>query len=122
MLRILSLLLLLPLCALAQSTEPDTTIEVQPDGGTPTGIEEPAESLIIERIERERAAEDNRSVLIAHKRNYFLPLTWASNPNDAPYESESTGAGESLENFEAQFQISLKLPIAEGIFTDNDLI
>ena len=45
MFRILGLLLLLPLCALAQSVETSSTSEVQPDSGTQTEIEEPAESL-----------------------------------------------------------------------------
>jgi len=120
--RILGLLLLFPLCALAQSVETDTAIEVQPGSSTSSEIAEPTGSLLIERIERERSVDDNRSVLIAHKRNYFLPLTWASNPNDAPYESENRDNNESLDNFEAQFQISLKLPIVEGIFADNDAI
>ena len=122
MFRILGLLLLLPLCALAQSVETSSTSEVQPDSGTQTEIEEPAESLVNERIERERAVGDNRSVLIAHKRNYFLPLTWASNPNNEPYQIEGSDSEESLDNLEAQFQISLKLPIAEGVFTENDAI
>jgi phospholipase A1 len=120
--RILGLLLLFPLCALAQSVETGTAIEVQPGSSTSSEIAEPTGSLLIERIERERSVDDNRSVLIAHKRNYFLPLTWASNPNDAPYESENRDNNESLDNFEAQFQISLKLPIVEGIFADNDAI
>ncbi len=122
MLRMLSLLFLVPLCAMAQSVETSTTIEVQSDSGTQTEIEEPNGSLVIERIERERAVDDNRSVLIAHKRNYFLPLTWASHPNNEPFEANGNDSGEELDNLEAQFQISLKLPIAEGVFTENDAI
>jgi phospholipase A1 len=122
MFQLLGLLLLLPLCALAQSVETSNTSDVQPDSGPQTEIEEPAESLVIERIERERAVGDNRSVLIAHKRNYFLPLTWASNPNNEPYQIEGSDSEESLDNLEAQFQISLKFPIAAGIFTENDAI
>ena len=122
MFRILILLLLFPLCALAQSVETGNTTDVQPDSGTRTEIDEPVESLVIERIERERAVDDNRSVLIAHKRNYFLPLTWASNPNNEPYEINGNDPDDLLDNLEAQFQISLKLPIAKGVFTDNDAI
>ena len=120
--RILSLLFLIPLCAQAQSAEPGTTIEVQPDSSTSTEIEGPTESLVNERIERERAVSDNRSVLIAHKRNYFLPVTWASNPNNEPFETVSNSSDEELDNLEAQFQISIKLPIAKGVFTENDAI
>jgi phospholipase A1 len=122
MYRILSLLFLIPMCVQAQSVEPAAAIEVQPDSSTSTEIEAPTESLVIERIERERSVEDNRSVLIAHKRNYFLPVTWASNPNNEPFEAASDNTDEELDNLEAQFQISLKLPISEGVFTDNDAI
>jgi phospholipase A1 len=122
MLRMFSLLFLVPLCAMAQSVETSTNIESQSDSGIQIETEKPTGSLVIERIERERAVEDNRSVLIAHKRNYFLPLTWASNPNNEPFEAKSNNSGEELDNLEAQFQISLKLPIAEGVFTENDAI
>ncbi len=66
MLRILSLLLLLPLWALAQSAETGNTTEVQPDGETRTEFDESAESLVIERIEREPSVDENRSVLSTH--------------------------------------------------------
>ena len=82
----------------------------------PAEAVEPRESLVIERIERERSVDDNRSVLLAHKRNYFLPVTWAADPNNEPYENPGNNVDESLDNLEAQFQISLKLPIAEGVF------
>jgi len=88
----------------------------------PAEAVEPRESLVIERIERERSVDDNRSVLLAHKRNYFLPVTWAADPNNEPYENPGNNVDESLDNLEAQFQISLKLPIAEGVFTDSDAI
>lgn len=78
-------------------------------------------SLVIDRIERERAVDDNRSVLLAHRRNYFLPLTWANDPNNDPFEN-SGDFDQSLDNYEAQFQISLKLPLAEGIFSEHDAI
>jgi hypothetical protein len=43
---------------------------------------EESDSLVKERIERERAVQDNRSVLLAHKRNYVLPLAYSNDPND----------------------------------------
>ena len=90
----------------------------------PETIEDPESdgSLVKERIERERRVDDNRSVLLAHRRNYFLPVTYAKNPNSEPFQVDSGNFDEELDNFEAQFQISLKLPIAEGIFNDQDAI
>ncbi len=79
-------------------------------------------SLVIERIKRERAAQDNRSVLLAHKRNYILPLTYASNPNDDVFEPGSSDYGEDLDNLEIQFQLSLKAPISEGLFNEQDVL
>ncbi len=80
------------------------------------------DSLVIDRIKREREAQDNRAVLLAHKRNYILPLTYASQPNDDAFEVGSSDFGEDLDNFEIQFQLSLKAPIAEGLFTEEDAL
>lgn len=118
MFRIFSLLLLLLPCiqiwAAETAAEPDYDVQVESDAQD--------ESLVIDRIERERAVNGNRSVLLAHRRNYLMPVTWASDPNDRPFRDAGIDNGESLDNFEAQFQISLKLPIAEGVFSDHDAI
>lgn len=121
MLRILSLFLLLLLCTATPAVASAADAEAE-DTESPAETGAQDDSLVIERIERERAVDDNRSVLLAHRRNYLLPLTWASDPNDAPYQDAGVDAGESLNNFEAQFQISLKLPLAEGVFNERDAI
>jgi phospholipase A1 len=99
----------------------DTTEQPGSGGETEPVKADQSESLVIERIERERAVQDNASVLLAHRRNYFLPVTWARQPNNAVFENDSD-FNESLDNFEAQFQISLKLPLAEGLFSENDAL
>ena len=86
----------------------------------PESSDEEAESLVLERIERERAVQENRSVLLAHKRNYILPLTYAKHPNDDVFEVGSSDFGENLDNTEVQFQISIKAPLAESLFTAQD--
>jgi phospholipase A1 len=101
--------------------ETDTTAPSQAGSATEPANVGQGDSLVIERIERERAVQDNASVLLAHRRNYFLPLTWATNPNNAAFENDSN-FDESLDNLEAQFQISLKLPLAEGLFTESDAL
>jgi phospholipase A1 len=110
-LRSFSLALLLLASSLAMSAETDE----ESSYGNP-------DSLIVERIRRERAVKDNRSVLIPHRRNYFLPLTWASQPNNAAFQNIGSGIAESLDQLEAQFQISLKVPLAEGLFTPADAL
>ena len=79
-------------------------------------------SLVKERLERERRVADNRSVLLAHKRNYLLPLTYAVSPNDDVYESGSSDLGTDLDNLEIQFQLSIKAALAEGLFTEHDVL
>ncbi len=80
------------------------------------------DSLVLERIERERAVQDNRSVLLAHKRNYVLPLAYSNDPNDDVFEPDSGDFGADLDHLEVQFQLSLKAPIAEELFTPEDAL
>ena len=94
------------------SDEPAEGTVQDPDSG----------SLVKERIERERRVQDNRSVLLAHKRNYLLPLTYSPDPNDDVFDQGSSDFGEDLDNFEVQFQLSIKAALAEGLFTDNDAL
>jgi phospholipase A1 len=115
------MLLLLILCLPVWAEETDNAV-VDPAVDVQVESDSQDESLVIGRIKRESAVDDNRSVLLSHRRNYLLPLTWAYNPNDRPFEDAGIDNGASLDNFEAQFQISLKLPIAEGVFSDHDAI
>ncbi len=80
------------------------------------------DSLVIDRLEREREVQDNRSVLLAHKRNYVLPLAYANRPNDDIFEAGSSDFGEDLDNLEIQFQLSLKSAVAESLFTEQDAL
>lgn len=110
-LRPYSLALLILASPLAMAVEPD-----------PGPSEEETESLVLERIERERAAQDNRSVLLAHKRNYVLPLAYSNDPNDEVFEPDDSDFGVDLDHLEVQFQLSIKAPIAEGLFTEQDAL
>jgi len=105
----LGLLLLASPMALSQETGEETSAE-NPD------------SLVLDRIRREREVMDSRSVLLPHRRNYVLPLTWASQPNNAPLQGINNGADEVLDQLEAQFQLSLKVPLTEGLFSSADAL
>ena len=108
----------------------ESTIEPQLDSGAAEAIEDTGAveqgenqgSLVKERLERERRVQDNRSVLLAHKRNYILPLTYARDPNDDVFAEGSSDFGQDLDNLEMQFQLSIKAALAEGVFTDYDAI
>jgi len=97
------------------------SVSAQDDTGDPASEDETS-SLVIERIERERAAQDNRAVLLSHKRNYVLPLTYANQPNNEVFEAGSSDFGEDLDNLEIQFQLSLKAPLAEDLLLDGDVL
>jgi phospholipase A1 len=88
----------------------------------PAAGDEDSGSLVIDRLQREREVENNRSVLLAHRRNYILPLTYSPEPNDDVFEAGSSDFGEDLDNLEIQFQLSIKAALAEGLFTDSDAL
>ena len=60
-------------------------------------------------------------LLTAHRPTYILPITYNSSPNQAPFLD--AGQGELLEEVEAKFQISFKLPLWRNPFgiDDSDL-
>ncbi len=96
--------------------------ETSSDETRDASTDESIDSLVVDRLRRERKAQDNRSVLLAHKRNYFLPLTYAENPNDDVFDSGSSDFDQGLDKFEAQFQLSLKSILAQGALTDSDAV
>ena len=75
------------------------------------------------RQAREEVSKENRNVITPHKRNYILPISYVSHPNNnsfAEYE-DLTGEknDESLDNLEAKYQLSIKVPIFDD-FSDED--
>ncbi|MEE4186131.1 MAG: phospholipase A [Gammaproteobacteria bacterium] len=88
---------------------------------TDTGMPD-EKPLLVERMEREREAQRSRSVLIGHKRNYLLPVTYNTRPNNAPFAASDSDVlqGERLDRWEATFQISLKFTLADNLLTDDD--
>lgn len=81
-------------------------------------------SLLLERLRRERAAEGIRSLLTAHRRNYFMPATYVSSPNHDPFEdiAGNVAIADEIDDVEAKFQISLKFSLAESLLTRRDRI
>ncbi|TQF72372.1 phospholipase A [Pseudoalteromonas luteoviolacea] len=79
-------------------------------------------SQLDKRIARERVTEENRNVLTPHHRNYILPVSYIKNPNNRPFNrfmEKGDQEGEPLDNVEAKYQISLKLPLYHD-FEDKD--
>lgn len=75
--------------------------------------------LVSDRFQREHEVEDNRSVLLAHKRNYILPVTYMKHPNNDPIADIVEDADDTLDNAEATFQLSIKTRLAEDLFTES---
>jgi phospholipase A1/A2 len=74
------------------------------------------------RILREKANKDNPNVITSHKRNYLIPFSYVNQPNNLPYVNANPEANNSLDNFEAKFQLSFKAPIRESILKKDDML
>ncbi|MEQ6886278.1 phospholipase A [Salicola sp. Rm-C-2C1-2] len=66
---------------------------------------------------REHLFSDS-SIFQPHRRNYLLPISWISSPNQAPETPTYSPKphGETLEQEEAKFQLSFRLPLLTGVF------
>jgi phospholipase A1 len=73
------------------------------------------------RIAEEQASE-NRRALIPHLRNYLLPATYTTSPNEKPVPPAFTAfyPDEDIDKVEMKFQLSLKYQFAKSAFMRND--
>lgn len=72
-----------------------------------------------ERIERESQTALKPFVLTPHKPNYFLPVSYNPSPYEEPFQNLPGGLDYSLDDVEIKFQLSLKVPLAVGMFGDR---
>ncbi len=68
-----------------------------------------------ERLRQENGAKSSRFAILAHKPNYFLPLSYVPSQKNHAYDSFAGRAGE-LDNLEVKFQLSFKIPLYEDLF------
>lgn len=70
----------------------------------------------------ERLTETNRRALTPHQRNYLLPTSYVSSPNEKPVapEFQAFYPDENLDNIEVKFQLSLKYRFASDVFLPED--
>ena len=77
---------------------------------------------ISKRFLSERQTQWNRHSITAHKQNYILPYTYSDKVNRDAYEAFG-GWKEDLKNYEAKFQLSIKVPLtSEPIITGSDAL
>lgn len=72
-------------------------------------------SPIEKRFAIENLAENFPFLLVPHKRNYVLPITYNPSPNEEPYKDDNL----ELDPAEVKFQLSIKARMAEKIFNDD---
>ena len=71
---------------------------------------------IDERIVYEKQASSNPFAILPHKPNYILPFTY-SKPREEPYGDLLQG--ESFDDVEVKFQISIKFLVSENLFAED---
>jgi phospholipase A1 len=75
-----------------------------------------AAGIVEKRLALERYSHDNPFVLTPHRPNYLLPLSYTTNPNQQLFRQFGNG---ELQRSEVEFQLSLKVLVAENLLGDN---
>lgn len=76
--------------------------------------------VISQRITNERSTEFEPYIITPHKINYFLPVISTNAINKKAYQTKN-GYEENLEDIEAKFQLSIKVPLnSHSMFIDGD--
>lgn len=78
---------------------------------------------LVEKIQTEDMAADSPYILLPHRPNYILPLTYQTKPSDEEQDQviehytddPAAGEGNSYEHLEAVFQFSLKYRLSTGL-------
>lgn len=78
-------------------------------------------SVVDSRLQQEFSAQERDYFLTAHRPNFILPVAYNSKPNNEPFLAIDPDAPE-LDKTEAEFQISIKFPLARDLWGDNDLL
>lgn len=77
------------------------------------------ESIVKKRLEEESLSSMSEFAITPHKPNYFLPLTYDDNVNQANQDIASPGSNVNLQKVEAKFQLSFKVPLVKRFLIDN---
>ncbi|PSF12263.1 phospholipase [Marinobacter fuscus] len=78
-------------------------------------------AMVDSYLSSEQAIFSFAGSFITHRPNYLLPVTWVENPNARPISPRlgEIGYDYDLENEEAKYQISFKVPLLTGIFDER---
>lgn len=73
-------------------------------------------SALTRRLVLEKSQSNNPFVFLPHRPNYFIFSNNMASPNQAPFDAAYPDDDNSFQPWESKFQISLKLPVARGLF------
>jgi len=78
-------------------------------------------NIVDNYITAEKALFSFSGSFISHRPTYILPITWVEDPNSTPTNPRlgATGYDYGLENEEAKYQISFKVPLLTGLLEDR---
>jgi phospholipase A1/A2 len=92
---------------------------VTPKEGHQHTVETSEFYLLHDRLTMEALNRSNRFILMPHKRNYLLPISYSSTPNNEPYSNTDTTVPYLLNSTETDLQLSVKILMHENIFANN---
>ena len=88
----------------------------EPAQDTPDASGQPPQGLVRQRLAEDRIAAERPFSVIAHRPNYFLVAAYNAEGWSADdYRAESGDPDYTNDDFESQFQVSLKVPLAVGL-------
>ena len=81
--------------------------------------QEEDEGLIEQRLYTDEENVLRAFTLMAHRPNYILLASYNPNPNNEPWREVSGDPNLELDNVEAQFQLSIKVPLGVDLFNNK---
>ncbi len=100
------------------TAQSDDASSEDPKASKDTGF---MKSLVNRYVAAEKALFSFSGGFVSHRPMYLMPATWAHEPNQTPFSPRTgtTTYDDALENEEAKYQISFKVPLLTGIFDDR---
>jgi len=91
----------------------ENDLSASPDGADSPAAVAAEDNFVSPRLEEEEENANNRFVIIPHNRNYLLPLSYNTIPNEEAWQEMHPGNG--MDKMEAKFQISFKAIVWQDV-------